>query len=242
MTFKIRYPAILAALCLVLPLSAAAADEDSKRQLTIVAEGQVTAEPDLATVSLGVVSEARTAAAALNANTASMGDIVARLKATGVAERDLQTSGFNVSPIYSQPVRRSDGHQAAPQITGYRVHNTLNVRIRDLEETGAILDVAVTLGANSINGPHFTVAEPEPLRNEARRKAVAEARARAALYAEAAGVTLGDILAIDEAGGGGPPRPMAMARMESLAADASVPIEAGELTFHEQVRIVWEIE
>ena len=238
----IRFAALLAAALALLPgRPVLAQTDDTARRLTLVAEGTVIAEPDMATVNLGVVSEARTAAAALEANTASMSGIVAQLKAAGIAERDLQTSGFHVSPVYTRPARRADGQQAAPQIAGYRVHNTLTVRIRDLARTGAILDVVVTLGANSVDGPQFSVAEPEPLRDEARQKAVAAARARAALYAQAAGVTLGAIMSIEEAGGGDP-RPVPMARMEAAVADAAVPIEAGELTFREQVRIVWEIE
>ncbi|MHA1189563.1 MAG: SIMPL domain-containing protein [Alphaproteobacteria bacterium] len=207
MTPNFRFLTILAAslgvAALMIAGSADAQEPDRTRRMTITAAGTVTAEPDMATLSLGVVTDGRTAAAALAANTAAMTGIVATLKGAGIAARDLQTSGFNINPRYTHPPRRTDGQQAAPQIAGYSVHNSLNVRIRDLAQTGAVLDVVVGL---------------------------------------AAGVELGDILSIDEAGGGAPrPVPMA-ARMESLASDAPVPIEAGELTFRQQVRIVWEIE
>ncbi len=245
MTPNIRFLTILAAslgvAALLVAGSADAQEPDKTRRMTITAAGTVTAEPDMATLSLGVVTDGRTAAAALAANTAAMTGIVATLKSAGIADRDLQTSGFNINPRYTRPPRRTDGQQAAPQIAGYTVHNSLNVRIRDLTQTGAVLDVVVGLGANSVSGPNFGFDDPAPFQNEARTLAVSQARARAALYAEAAGVELGDILSIDEAGGGAP-RPVQMAaRMESLASDASVPIEAGELTFRQQVRIVWEI-
>jgi uncharacterized protein YggE len=162
------------------------------------------------------------------------------MKKAGIAPRDLQTSGFNVSPKYSQIRPRPGGERPAPEIVGYTVRNTLSVRIRDLAIAGEILDTAVSLGSNAISGLTFTVAEPKPLQNEARKAAIADALQKAKLYADGAGITLGPIRSISEAGGGRPPQPMAMARAEA-AFDAAVPIEAGELTFRAQVSVVWEI-
>jgi hypothetical protein len=128
-----------------------------------------------------------------------------------------------------------------PEIIGYAVRNTLTVRIRDLEETGAILDKAVTLGANTISGPSFTVADPSELQDLARKAAMRDALRKADLYAEAAGVSLERILRIDEVGGYAP-QPMAMAReMKVQSYDASVPIESGELSMTAQVSVSWEI-
>jgi uncharacterized protein YggE len=196
----------------------------------------------MALVTLGVVSEAKTARDALAANNESMTRILSALKERGLEDRDLQTSGFTVSPVYSHPPSNYDGSQPfRPEIVGYQVTNNLTVRIRDLEEVGTILDQVVTLGANSITGPVFTVAEPARLEDQARRAATRDATRKAELYAEAAGVELGSIFRIEESHTQ-PPQPYAapMMRMEA-AQDASVPIEGGELTFQSQVSISWAL-
>jgi uncharacterized protein YggE len=236
-------PVLLCALGLAAlsPFAAAAAeDKPAPRLISLTGEGEVTAAPDMAVLSLGVISQDRTARQALFANTRAMTSLVDAMKKAGVAPRDLQTSGFNVNPKYSRPLPAPGGQPRAPEIVGYSVRHTLSVRIRDLGNTGKILDTAVSLGSNTISGLNFTLAKPKPLHNAARKAAMADALEKAALYAEAAGVSLGPIRTITEAGGGRPPRPVAMARAEA-AFDGAVPIEAGELTFRAQVSVVWEI-
>jgi hypothetical protein len=209
--------------------------------LSLTGEGTVRAKPDMATLQLGVVAEAATARDALSENTSRMAEIVAALREDGIESRDLQTSDFSIEPRYSQPPRGREAEPFVPEIIGYAVRNTLTVRIRDLEETGAILDKAVTLGANTISGPSFTVADPSELQDLARKAAMRDALRKADLYAEAAGVSLERILRIDEVGGYAP-QPMAMAReMKVQSYDASVPIESGELSMTAQVSVSWEI-
>ena len=218
--------------------TAAAQNRPAPRLLSLTGEGEVAATPDMAVLSLGVVSEDRTARQALLANTRAMTALVEAMKTAGVAPRDLQTAGFNVNPKYSRPPRpRQNEPPQAPEIIGYSVRNTLTIRIRDLGSAGEILDQAVSLGSNAISGLTFTVAEPKPLQNAARKAAVADALEKAKLYAEAAGVSLGAIQTISEAGGIRPPQPRAM----MARAEAAVPIEAGELTYRAQVNVVWEI-
>ena len=222
--------------------TATAAEEKAPpRLISLTGQGEVMATPDMAVLSLGVVSEDRTARQALLANTRAMTALVDAMKKAGVEAKDLQTAGFNVNPKYSRPPRPvQNGQPPAPQIIGYSVRNTLSVRIRDLGSAGEILDQAVSLGSNAISGLTFTVAEPKPLQNAARKAAMADALEKAALYAEAAGVGLGAIRTITEAGSIRPPQPMAMARAEAAFASA-VPIEAGEITYRAQVSVVWEI-
>lgn len=209
--------------------------------LSLTGEGTVRAKPDMATLQLGVVAEATTARDALSENTSRMAEIVAALREDGIESRDLQTSDFSIQPRYSQPAPGREAEPFVPEIVGYAVRNTLTVRIRDLEQTGALLDKAVTLGANDISGPNFTVADPSTLQDSARKAAMRDALRKADLYAEAAGVTLARILRIDEAGGYAP-QPMAMAReMKAQSFDASVPIESGELSMTAQVSMSWEI-
>jgi uncharacterized protein YggE len=209
--------------------------------LTVTGEGTVRGRPDMALITLGVVSESRTAGDALAANSQAVSGITSELRAEGIASRDLQTAGFVVEPIYSQPPPDQDGAQPfRPEIVGYRVRNELSVRIRDLTKVGALLDKAVTLGANSISGPAFTVADPTPLEDQARRAAVRDAQRKAGLYAETARIRLGPIFRIDEIFVQ-PPQPLANPMMRMEAADSSVPIESGELAFTAQVTISWEL-
>lgn len=234
---------VLIAAALVLPAAggwAQTGPEARERLLSVSGEGNVTAHPDMALITLGVVSEAESARAALADNNASMTRVIDALKAEGLQPRDLQTSGFSVEPVYSQRPSNYDGPEPfRSEIVGYRVRNNLTVRIRDLERVGAILDQVITLGANSVSGPTFTVADPAPLDDEARRAAVKDALRKARLYAEAAGVELGPIFRIDEGYSRAPEpiQPGAMMRMEAAA--SPVPIEGGELTFQAQVSVSW---
>ena len=208
--------------------------------LSVVGEGEVSAAPDMAVVTLGVVSEAETAREALVANSQAMSEIAAALRQAGIEGRDLQTSGFFVEPRYTQPRPVEQGEPRAPEIAGYTVRNNLTVRIRDIARAGALLDRAVELGSNYVTGISFTVADPKPLEAEARRGAVADAEAKARLYAEAAGVALGPVILIEErADEFEPPRPMMSRAIAAEAAD--VPVEAGEITFRAQVRVEWAL-
>jgi uncharacterized protein YggE len=214
----------------------------NQQLLSVTGEGVVRARPDMAVITVGVVSEAQSARDALSENSQSMTAMIEALKARGIEERDLQTSNFSVSPVYSQPPVNQDPSQAfVPEIVGYQVHNNLTVRVRALETLGDVLDEIVTLGANSISGPSFTVADPSEIEDQARRAAMRDAIRRGELYAEAAGVTLGPITRIEE-GYAPPPQPLAYASMErSMADQSSVPIEGGELEFTAQVSVSWLI-
>lgn len=235
--------AFLLAAMLAAPAAAPAAaqTEPEVPRLTVTGEGRTQAPPDMATMMLGVVSEAETAGAALAANSQSMAAIVERLRSEGIEPRDLQTSNFSVQPRYSQPPRDHDGSQPfEPRIIGYSVSNDLTLRVRELERVGELLDIVVTLGANSISGPSFTLEDPTALEDEARRAAVRDAMRKAQLYAGAAGVTLGAVQRIEEVRFERP-QPMAYAAMAREAADSAVPIEGGELTFHARVAISWAL-
>lgn len=228
----------IAAAVLAVPAVAA----DTARTISLTGLAQVRASPDMAIISAGTISEAKTARAALSANTKAMRAVLAIIAAAGVAEKDIQTSNFSIQPKYTYPARASDGSRDAPEIDGYTVSNSLTVIVRDLASLGAVMDAVVSSGVNQMNGLSFTIAEPEPLRNEARKQAVAAAVARAQLYAKAAGVTLGPIQSISEAGHVRPPQPMARMAMEAAVADAPVPIAQGEQVIEATVNIVWALE
>lgn len=215
------------------------------RQITVTGTGEASAKPDLALSSLTVLRIAPTAGAALEEANKAIGDVVEAMKALKIEPRDLQTSGFQISPQYRYDTGQ-DGNQSPPQLVGYEVRNTLSVRIRDLAAVGTILDRAIALGVNEGNGIQFTIDDPTTLRSQARRKAVEDARATAATLADAAGVTLGPVVSIDVSSDAmpPPPMPMQMARMVAAApkeAGDSMPVETGENTISASVRMVFTI-
>lgn len=204
-------------------------------QITVTGEGRVDGAPDMATVSLGVTTEGETAAAALSANSAELAKVMDRLTGAGIAARDIQTSGLSLNPNWQQDSTGS----TPPRIAGYVASNMVTLRVRALDGLGGVLDAAVQDGANTLNGVEFGLSEPGPALDEARRRAVTDAKARAALLAEAAGVALGPIASIQE--GGGLVAPVPMMRMAADMAGAP-PIAAGEVTMTTSVTIVWEIK
>jgi uncharacterized protein YggE len=191
--------------------------------LDIQAEGRTTRVPDVATIRAGVVSQAPTAAAALADNAQRMARVMASLKRAGIAPRDLATSNVGLSPQY----RYADGQ--APAITGYQATNTVSVRFRDVAKAGGVLDALVAEGANQIDGPNLSIDKPEAALDEARTDAVKRARARADLYAAAAGMRVVRVISIAEAGqnDGGAPMPQMM-MVRAMKADAPTEIAPGE--------------
>ncbi len=210
--------------------------------ISIVGMGEVTGAPDTAYVMSGVTTQGATAREALDANNAAMTALIETLKAAGIEERDIQTSGFSVMPNYVYTDERdANGYTLPPKINGYSVFNNVNVRVRDISTLGAVLDQQVTVGANTISGVTFSVADPSTLLDEARKLAFADARARAQLYADTARVELDQIVSISESQMMQPPQPYMFDRAE-MAAASPVPIQGGELTFQINVNVTWEID
>lgn len=201
-------------------------------RLDIVATGEVTRVPDIARISAGVVTTGATAGAALSANGARMNRVLAALKAAGVADRDVQTSSVQLSPNYRYP------DNLPPVLTGYGASNQVTIRFRDIARSGTILDTLVAQGANQINGP--TLEIDKPVLDEARVRAVTAARARADIYAKAAGMRVVRILSISEAGGTAPPPPM-YAMREVSAQTASTKIAPGEQALAVNVAVSFEL-
>lgn len=229
-------PAVVAALIAVLSLigatvPTAAQDKRAERTVTVAASGKVSAEPDIAHISTGVLSEAETAREALQRNSAALKKVIDGLKGAGVDPKDIQTSRFSIDPRYDQP---KDGRSA--RITGYRVVNQVRITARDISRLGDLLDLVVTLGANQAGGIGFDVSKAETLKDEARRQAIANALRRAKLFAEAAGATVGDVLTISEEATPSPP----IFSGRTMAAE-SVPIERGSQTLEVRVQVTWTL-
>jgi uncharacterized protein YggE len=189
--------------------------------LDVSAEGSTTRAPDVATIRAGVVTQGTTAAATLSDNAQRMTRVIDALKKAGVAARDLQTATVSLSPQY----RYAEGQ--APVITGYQATNSVAVRFRDIARAGGILDTLATVGANQIEGPSLAIDDPDAALDEARADAVKIARARAELYAKAAGMSVARIVSIAESGSndGATPGPVVFLR---AAKAAPTPIAAGE--------------
>ncbi|MEN6542225.1 SIMPL domain-containing protein [Parvibaculum sp.] len=219
----------------------AGAEEAPRRALTVTGTGEITTHPDIATVETGVLTEGKTAADALAANTKAMNEVFKGLEAMKIARDDIRTSEFSVSPVYSQPPTRPDGAIEAPVIRGYQVRNQVTVTVRKLAELGATLDKLVSLGSNQLGGISFGIDKPEPLLDEARADAVKDALRKAKIYAGAAGVTLGKIVTISESGGYAPQPVFAMKAM-AMRDSAPVPVAAGTQKITSDVSLVIEIE
>jgi uncharacterized protein YggE len=204
--------------------------------LSLSAEGRSTRAPDIALFSAGVSNQARTAAEALAANAASMNQVVAALKQAGIEGRDIQTSNLSVGPVYAT----SPGSNR-PKVVAYQVSNQVSVRERKVAQLGKVLDALVGAGANDINGPTFALDAPDAALDEARSAAMKAARARAQLYAGAAGLKVLRVVSISESGGYAPrPAPMLMARM-AMADAAPSPVEAGEVATSININVVFEL-
>ena len=224
--------ALFLSAALVLPVALPAlAEEAPTRTISVTGTGTVEAAPDMATLMIGVTTQGKTAAEALTANTAATDAVIARLTASGIEARDMQTSNLSINPNWT-------GYDSStPTISGYVASNMLTVRVRKLDTTGAVLDAAVADGANTLNGMTFGLADPEPSYNEARKEAVADARAKAELLAMAAGVKLGPVLSISDAGAMTDPAPM----YRDAVAASPVPVVGGELGLVANVSVTWEI-
>ena len=211
--------------------------------LTVSAEGKTTRVPDVALFSAGVTTQAKTAGAALAENAARMNAVIAALKKAGIADRDIQTSNLSVNPVYGNPRVRPDGSgEQEPMIIAYQAGNQVQVKQRRIAEFGRVIDTLVAAGANQVNGPSFQLDDSDAAMDEARVDAMNKARARANLYARAAGMHVTRVLTINESGGWSPPQPVMFARAEKMMADAAPsPVAAGELQMGANVTVTYEL-
>ncbi len=208
----------------------------SGTRLDVSATGEVSRVPDVAIISAGVMTRSASATAAISENAARMERVRAALKRAGIADRDIQTSNISLNPEY-----RYQENQP-PQLTGYTASNQVNVRFRDIRNTGRILDALVAEGANQINGPNLTIDKPEAALDEARAKAIAVGRARAELYARTLGMRVVRLLSVSEGGGYSVPPPMPMMRAEARGMAADTKIDPGEQQLQVTVAMSFELQ
>jgi uncharacterized protein YggE len=221
-----------------MPASSVGGAATQSTGIWVSGEGKVTVVPDIAILNLGVQAQESTVAQAQSETSDAMNAVVAALKSGGVADKDIQTQQYYITPIWT--TNRDTGQQT---LSGYRVTNTVTAKIRNVSATGDIIQAVVNAGGNytTINGISFTVDDPSPYQKQARQAAMADAQARASQLAAAAGVKLGAPTYISESGGVVPitsiPLPSAGA-----PAPAPPPISPGESTITVDVQVVYGIK
>jgi uncharacterized protein YggE len=241
--FLQRAVLLVCAACAIGIASAAGAGEsDPAPSIQVMGEGAVDIAPDMAVLVLSVMREARTARAALTANSEAMSKVLDAMKAQGIAERDLQTSNFSIEPRYTYPPRQGAGAGEAPKLVGYIVRNSLTVRVRDIDKVGEVLDTSVTLGVNEGGSILFTNDDPSEATTQARVMAMEQALFKARTLAGAAGVQVGKVLSISEQSYNPRPMPMMQAEMAMSRSGDAVPIAAGENTYKVTVNVSLAIE
>jgi uncharacterized protein len=224
---------LAAAIAAVAWLSAPALAQVPPPAISVTGEATVSVAPDQAQIDAGVTSEAKTAREASEANNAAMGKVLLALKGANIDEKDYQTSRLSLQPQYAP-------NRTGPNaITGYRASNRVSIKLRDITKVANIIDTLVGAGANEIGGIHFVVSQASKVLDEAREKAVTDARRKAEIYAKAAGVTLGEPLSINEEGSA--PQPVFRGK---VAAPMSItaPVAQGEETLSVSVNVSWAIK
>lgn len=214
---------------------AAPSSPENTRSMSVSGTGRVTIVPDMATINIGVRTEAEAVADALEGNNAQSNAIADVLKDMGVAEEDIQTSNFNVYPTdrYDPMTGQAEGRY-------FVVENTVNVTVRDLSQLGSVLSAVVEAGANNIYGINFSVEDREAAVAEAQKLAIEDAQAKAQAIADEAGVELGDLININVSSND---MPISYFDAKGGAyAEAAVPIAAGTLAIVMQANLTYEIQ
>ena len=201
--------------------------------ISVTGEASVSVPPDQAQIDGGVTTDARTAREASDANNAAMGKVLLALKGAGIDEKDYQTARLSLQPQYSP------NRSGASPVVGYRASNRVTVKVRDVTKVANMIDVLVGAGANDIGGINFMVSQASTLLDEARAKAIADARRKAVIYAKAAGVTLGEPLSISEEGAASP---VFRSKMVAGGMAATAPVAQGEETLSISVSVSWAIK
>lgn len=212
---------------------------ETQRQVTVQGRAAVEAVPNTAVVRLGVVTQAATATLALDRNSQQVSVVLARIKELAIAEQDIQTNAFWVSPLYNRDEQEPVTPQTAPEITGYRVTNTLEVVVSDLSNLGAVLGAAVEAGANQVYGVELRVDNAATLREQAQADAFRDAQSQAQQIAQAVGATLGPAVTIDTTTNMAPP--VSMTAIGDRASGA-VPVQAGSEAIEVSIRVTFALE
>jgi uncharacterized protein YggE len=206
--------------------------------LNLSAYGETRIAPDMATITLGVMTEGKTAAEAMQANATRMSAVMTSLRKAGIADKDIQTSNLNLNPQYKYQENQP------PLLVGYQASNNVTITVHDLKKLGAAVDASVNAGANQVHGISFGLDDPSAAENAAREAAVKALGAKADLYAKATGYKVSRLVSLSEGGGYAPqpPMPMAMyAAKRGEMADAGTSVSGGELKVRIDISGLYEL-
>jgi uncharacterized protein YggE len=227
---------LLAATFFAVPASAAEIQLNATGPVVeLTVNESVEAEPDIVTIGAGVTTQAGTAVEAMRSNAQQMSSVVERIKALGVPERDIQTTGINLGAQYDY-----DQARQRPVFRGYQASNRVSVKLRDIDRTCEVLDALVAAGATDLSGPDWSIDDDTAARAQARRQAMETARGQALEYARAAGYADIRLLQISETIAPQPPMPYLRA-VRAEAADASTPVQPGMVQAGVTVNVTYEM-
>lgn len=233
--------AAVGALIIAAPMAAAAQEpatpvaEFSASTFSLSAYGEVRVAPDMATINIGVSTEAPSASQAMAQNAVQMNQVMAALRRAGIEEKNIQTSSLNLNAQYTYR------DNEPPVLRGYQATNQVTVRVMDLDRLGSAIDAVVAAGSNQINGISFGLSDPTEAENQARLDAVKALRAKADLYAQATGMRISRLVNLSEGGGYSPPPPMPMPVARFAAADAKTSVSAGELSVRVDITGLYQV-
>jgi len=229
-------------------------DLQNTYQITVSGEGKVYVKPDIATVSLGVTTEAATVADVTKNNTEKMNAVIEAIKALKIDEKDIQTTNYNLSPVYESysipgpipmmyPSAGDSVIRSGSTVTGYRLEQNIQVKIRDFTKVGDVLSQGMARGANLVGDLQFTIDNPEQFKEDARAKAIARAKTNAQNLAKESGVRLGKIINVYE----NYVYPMYNSRAVGMggAEDAAIPapsIEPGQQEINITINLTYQVK
>ena len=210
-----------------------AAPAEPLPSITVTGTGEILVKPDIARINIGVVTQFESASEGVRQNNEAVEKLLKALDKYGIAESDIQTSNFSVAPQYNY-----DRSGQAPRLIGYTVTNQVRVAVHSIADLGSLLDEVVTAGANQINGVAFAINEAKSFEDTARRMAMADAHRKAEIYAQEAGVRIGSVLRVEEAG------PVAIPQFgfNAVQEARAVPIAPGQQAIRQQVRVTFAID
>ncbi len=206
--------------------------------ITVTGSGKATGTPDIATVTVGVQTEAASVQQAVSDNQKAMNALLVSLKALGIADKDMTTSNYNVSTIGS-PKPAEPGGANAPSPVTYQVSNQVLVSVRDISKLGDVLDKSVAAGANTIYGVNFSISDPSKLQAAAEANAVQDAKNRAENLAKLEGVTLGNLVSVSESYGS--PSPYLPANAYAIGGGGT-PIQPGQMDVTVSLVVTYSIK
>ncbi|MGA7809754.1 SIMPL domain-containing protein [Bradyrhizobium sp.] len=219
----------------------ALAESEFPPAISVTGEASISVPPDLAEVDAGVATDGKTAREASEANNAAMTKVMQALKGANIDDKDIQTSRLSLQPQYA-PNRPGSNVSGVNQITGYRASNRVTIKLHDVARVAGVIDTLVGAGANDVGNVNFMVEHASKLLDDAREKALADARRKAEIYAKAAGVALGSPLSISEGGGSFAPVFRAKMMMPAAAMAVAPPVAQGEETLSVSVSVTWAIK